>query len=123
MKKTIALLTVAAMAAPGLAQGPTVFALKSANQLRAECNSEPSTARPDLIVRRMACVAYISGVIDAVEDYRVRVQAKRVFCLPRDASAIDAVSVVQIWLNQNSQFKRAAADAVMQAMRENYPCD
>jgi hypothetical protein len=75
------------------------------------------------MVRRMACIAYISGVIDAVEDYRARSQTKRAFCLPRNAVAIEAIALVEKWLAANPTFNGAATDAIIQALRRNYPCD
>ena len=124
MKKMIMASVLATMVAvPAAGKTTIVYSLKQAQQLRADCASIPSATRPDLMVRRMSCISYISGVVDAVEDYRARSGTKRVFCMPRNSVAVDAVNVVQGWLVAHPRFEGSATDAVIQALRENYPCD
>jgi hypothetical protein len=98
-----------------LASGAAEAYFFDGNKLSDWCGSWRSSASGYLNVKSAQCGAYITGVLDTVQD--------RTFCLPQPAMAAQAIDVVILYLHDHPERNHLPASGlVVDALTEKFPC-
>jgi Ssp1 endopeptidase immunity protein Rap1a len=85
------------------------------NKLSDWCGSWKSSAAGYLSVKSAQCGAYITGVLDTLDD--------RGFCLPKEAVAAQTIDVVILYLRDHPErLHLPASGLVVDALKEKFPC-
>lgn len=106
----------------GAANPQTIYTFKTAEKLQQECTTQVVAGQPLTFTLRSACLAYITAIVDVTETQKASRNISKEFCIPRNATPLDAVKVVTGWMQRQSNLTGAASVATIKALKENYPC-
>ena len=111
--KRIILAVITALAFTGAAQGN----FYTGNKLHTLCNSDDKDW-----YSKGACVGYVIGAVDALM-FAQTTQELRIFCLPKQVTAVQVVAVIKKYLRENPQDRHyQAGSEISAALAENFPC-
>jgi hypothetical protein len=102
------------------AYGQRDFAYRTGSQLLTSLQ-DWSKPQPANTVDASAGAGYVLGIADALNGSAARQGAR--FCLARNITATQLTDAVRGWLQRNPQHhNRAAAESVILALAEAFPC-
>jgi hypothetical protein len=116
--KSVLLAVLLALSMP--AYGQRDFAYRTGNQLLSSLQ-DWSKPQPANTVDAAAGAGYVLGIADALNGNPRQGGAR--FCLAKNVTAVQLTEAVRAFLQKNPQHHhRAAADSVILALAEAFPC-
>ena len=102
--------------------GSSAHAFTNAEELVKQCTSVPT--KPEEAFKRIECLGYVGGVLDAYGVLSGLYPSVKVYCAPKEGMTIETAlnSLVQ-WVRKSRENANASArSAVLLSLADRYPC-